>query len=395
MAARTVVVLVASSAIALTGCGALRSLAGRNTVSLEGAQVTSMSVDLRKGEKTICPRERVQMAVFAEAQFPGEQRPQQLETWHGDAAANRNGKLEFDEFAFHSDMGSFDAEGWFLPNPDLQVSAGREFALTTAYRRRPDQFTFHTSYKPDYHCITTGGGEGSMGNSGANGQSGTAGTDGSSGFSDSAGGPGGDGRPGGNGGAGAPGGPGPHLVAYATYVSTPFYPRLIAVRLEGSATDLILAHADATLTLLARGGDGGAGGNGANGGQGGRGGSGNPPGNGGNGAAGGSGASGGNGGPGGNIELVVDQRFADLAQRIVLDVSGGRGGAAGIAGTGGRPGSGGSGFSGAANGADGSEGNAGQVGTSGSDGPKGTSSVRSGDVADKFSGLSAITLLNP
>ncbi len=52
-----------------SGCGFFRRLAGNDTISLEKADVRSMAVDLRKEQKTICPREPVQMAVFAEIVF--------------------------------------------------------------------------------------------------------------------------------------------------------------------------------------------------------------------------------------------------------------------------------------------------------------------------------------
>lgn len=387
--------LVPTLTAALGGCSALRALAGRDTVSLEGAQVTAMSVDIRKSEKTICPRERVQMAIYADAVFQGEAGPKKLETWHGDSGANRNDKLEFDEFAFHSELGQFDAEGWFSPNTDLLASAARQFEITTAYRRQPDKFTFKTSYKPDYRCITGTGASGARGEAGANGNDGTPGQDGSSGSSDGPGSPGSDGRSGGSGATGSSGGAGPKVVAYATYVKTAFYDRLIAVVMQGPERDFVLLHPDATLTLFARGGDGGPGGRGGRGGDGGRGGSGNPGGNGGKGSAGGNGAAGGNGGPGGTVELVVDARFADLAKRFEVDVSGGRGGPRGEAGEGGRAGSGGSGYGSGARGADGSAGTAGQVGSAGSNGPPGSGSVRAEDVSAHFSGLTGISMLEP
>jgi hypothetical protein len=386
-------VLVLASAAALGGCGVLKSLIGRNTVSLENANVTSMGVDIRKEQKTICPRERVQMAVFVKAALEGEKEVKEFETWQGDDGANRNGKLEFDEFAFHSPLGKFDENGWFTPDPDVLASVSKEFELKSVYRRRPDKFSFTTTYKPDYACIKQGGKSGAAGQPGSSGSSGTSGSTGSSGSATSAGSNGGDGQPGGNGGDGSDGGPGPDLTAYATMVKTPFYEKLIAVRIEGAASDLLLLHPEQTFVLEARGGAGGPGGQGGSGGRGGSGGSGNPGGRGGNGAQGGNGGKGGKGGPGGKLTLIFDDRFQDLKARIRLDVSGGSGGSAGGAGSAGSAGSGGSGMGGGASGQQGNAGQPGQAGSSGGDGAPGTASAQAGDVAAKFAGLTDVTVL--
>ena len=189
--------------VVLAGCGVLRSLAGRNTVDLEGADVRAMSVDIRKQDKTICPRERVQMAIFADVVLAGDKQPKKLETWYG--PGSRNGKMDFDAFAFHSEQGQFDAEGWFTPNSDVLATAGREFQLTTVYRRRPDKFSFDTSYKPDYRCIDHAGSAGASGNPGSAGADGTPGQEGRGGSTDSPGTEGGDGRSGGSGGDGGDG----------------------------------------------------------------------------------------------------------------------------------------------------------------------------------------------
>lgn len=301
--------------------------------------------------------------------------------------------MDFDAFAFHSEQGQFDAEGWFTPNSDVLATAGREFQLTTVYRRRPDKFSFDTSYKPDYRCIDHAGSAGASGNPGSAGADGTPGQEGRGGSTDSPGTEGGDGRSGGSGGDGGDGGAGPSLVAYATYVKTPFYDRLIAIRIEGNDADFVLVHPEAGVTLVATGGDGGPGGAGGRGGDGGRGGSGNPAGNGGRGAAGGNGGNGGRGGAGGTIEVVLDERFSDLSSAIHTDTSGGRGGLPGPAGPAGRAGRGGSGMNNAPSGADGGEGNEGQSGSRGSDGPNGSARVSSGSVAERFQGLSGITPL--
>jgi hypothetical protein len=53
--------------LSLGACTAYKSLVGENTVSLQGAEVTSMQVDIRRQEKKICRREPVQMWVRVEA----------------------------------------------------------------------------------------------------------------------------------------------------------------------------------------------------------------------------------------------------------------------------------------------------------------------------------------
>src|SRR4051812_19503600 len=68
MSARSSLLVTTGLALVLvstSGCGFFRRLAGNDTVDLKKAQVESMSVDLRRAQKTICPREAVQMAVFA------------------------------------------------------------------------------------------------------------------------------------------------------------------------------------------------------------------------------------------------------------------------------------------------------------------------------------------
>ena len=261
-------------ALALTagGCSFFKSLAGTNTVDLENAQVESMSVDIRKDQKTICPREPVQMGVFAKVMLEGESQPKEVETWEGTGSVNKNDRLDFTEFAFHSEQGSFNDEGWFTPNPNLLATVSTEFELTTAYKRRPDKFTFTTSYKPDYACIQSGGMDGEGGRMGNAGTAGPTGTDGKYGSDSSAGGDGTDGGPGTPGGMGSTGGNGPRITVMATMVKTSFYDKLVAIRLSGGVDDFLLIHPEQTVTISAMGGPGGPGGQGGAGGPGGRGG---------------------------------------------------------------------------------------------------------------------------
>src|SRR4051812_8107313 len=102
-----VVPLAVSGFLVLTGCGFFKRLAGDDTISLEKAEVKSMAVDLRREAKTICPRAPVQMAVFAEILLEGEKTGKQVETWQGRGSVNKNDKLDFVDFAFHSEQGTF------------------------------------------------------------------------------------------------------------------------------------------------------------------------------------------------------------------------------------------------------------------------------------------------
>lgn len=390
---------VALSMTATPGCACLKSLVGENTISLETAEVRSMSVDIRRAQKTICPRAPVQMAVFVEAKLEDEEAVQKLETWEGDDSANKNDKLDFSEFAFHSDLGTFDESGWFSPDADLMASVDREFELVTAYRRRPDQFTFTTKYKPDYACIRDVAASGGSGSTGASGDAGARGQDGRYGSSTEAGGDGSAGSSGAPGGDGSAGAEGPRITAHVTKVKTAYYDELVAVHLSGAVTDLLLFPPEQTLTISARGGAGGAGGSGGPGGAGGSGGGGNPGGRGGDGGAGGGGARGGAGGPGGWVELIVDDAFPGLRDRIQIDVSGGPGGAGGAGGPGGQGGSGGSGTGKSADGqsapsgAVGSDGAAGASGSGGPPGAPGKADVRTGDVAEVFAAYPKLTRL--
>ncbi len=397
------ILLVSLALLSTTGCGFFRRLAGNDVISLDKAEVKSMAVDLRKQQKTICPREPVQMAIFAEVVLEGDKQAKQVETWAGHGGVNKNDKLDFVDFAFHSAQGSFDRDGWFSPNPDLLASVGKEFEIKSVFRRRPDKFTFTTSYKPDYTCIKGAGGGGTPGQAGNSGSDGTAGNDGQQGTDTRAGGNGGDGSSGTAGGNGGDGSAGPHLVVYATLVKTPFYERLVALMIEGDNKDFLLVPENQTVTIHANGGGGGSGGSGGAGGRGGSGGSGNPGGAGGRGGTGGPGGNGGNGGPGGTIELVYDARFADLRNHIGLDVAGGAPGPAGSGGHGGGAGSGGngmtpSGSSGkspppAKGGPAGSEGSSGASGTPGNAGPQGQASAKAGDPKSRMHLPNEITFL--
>ena len=374
--------------VGLAACTAYRQLVGEDTVSLQHAEVLRMAVDLRRPVQKICPCEPVQMWVIVDARLPDQPSATRLETWEGDPGARRNGKLDFGNFAFTSGQGSFDAFGWFRPYGDVLATVERGFEIRTVLRDRPERFTETRLYEPDYACIRTAGGIGPSGRSGSSGSGGSYGPDGSEGSSGAAGASGGSGEPGG------PGAPGPRLQAFATYVRTRFYPRLLAVRIEGAVSDLVLAPPDQPFVLVARGGAGGHGGAGGRGGNGGDGGRGRPErsgGPGGPGGPGGSGAPGGDGGPGGFIELIYDGRFPDLGRLVQLDAAGGPPGAGGPGGNGGDGGDGGrAGRDGGRKGRGGPGGPAGSESPPGRPGQPGAVLLRPGPVAERFLDLPGI-----
>ena len=250
------------TAVPLAGCGFFRRLAGNDTVSLEKADVKSMAVDVRKQQKTICPREDVQMAIFAEVALEGEKQAKPFETWQGKGSVNKNDKLDFSEFAFNSEQGRVDGDGWFKPNPNVLSTVGKEFSIKTVYKRRPDKFSFTTTYKPDYTCIKGGGKTGTPGTSGNGGSTGRQGQSGQGGSATAGGGPGGDGGNGGPGGNGTTGGQGPRIVVAATLVKTAFYDKLVALKVSGDLDDFLLVPVDQPITISAAGGAGGSGGSG-------------------------------------------------------------------------------------------------------------------------------------
>ena len=387
-------------------CGFIRHLQGEDTITLEKADVQSMSVDIRPEKKTICPGESVQMAVFAEVKFEGEKVTKKVETWAGTSETNKNDKLDFTEFAFHSDQGEVDKHGWFHSKGEITSTIAKEFEVTTAYRRRPDKFTFKTTYKPDYNCFKEAGASGPGGNSGSFGESGRDGQGGNGGSATAGGGKGGDGSPGGPGGSATDGQAGVHITAFATFVKTPFYDKLLAVKISGDTNGFVLASPEKPFAIFSVGGSGGSGGSGGRGGSGGPGGSGNPAGGGGNGGQGGNGGNGANGGPGGTLDLVYDARFPELKSLLRADVSGGGAGSSGSAGEGGSGGSGGSGITPSAtgssspapptvpNGQSGSQGARGAPGSGGGrGGAQGKLTVKPGVVKDKMGDVPGVTPL--
>jgi hypothetical protein len=391
LTALTSIVLASSF---LGGCGFLKSLVGKNSVDLSEAQMQKMDVGLRKQEPTICPREKIQMIVTADVLLKGDKQAKHLETYQGGAGANKNDKMEFSDFTFASNLGQVDQFGFLTPNQDVLASTDKQFEIVTAFKREPTKFNVTQKYKPSYECIKDAGQGGKPGEDGQDGSSGGAGQAGAYGGTDNVGGRGAQGGPGNPGASGTDGGNGPNVVAYATIVKTPFYDKLVAIKVTGDVEDFVLVPVGQPVTIRANGGAGGAGGAGGNGGNGGSGGSGAAGGDGGNGGQGGQGGQGGRGGQGGAIELTYDVGHPELAQQIKLDASGGAAGEAGPQGNGGSGGSGGSAGQGGTAGAQGTQGPNGAQGAAGTAGPNGHANAHPGSVADKFSGLNGITLLD-
>ena len=395
---RSSVVLVGVVA-ALSGCHWLSHLGGNDSLDLSKADLQAMQVDIRKDTKTICPREQVQMAIAVDAVLEGEKEKKRFETWVGKEDVNKNGKVEFTDFAFQSTQGVFDEKGWFSPSGSILSTVDKEYEIKTAYRRLPEKLSTTTKYRPDYQCIRSGGKNGQPGSSGAAGSLGPPGSPGQNGTIAIPGGSGTAGGAGIAGGDGGKGGDGPHIVARATLVKTAFYERLIAIKLEGDVEDFLLAPLDHPIVVNARGGSGGIGGYGGPGGPGGDGGSGVPGGSGGPGGPGGSAGRGGGGGHGGTIALVLDARYPELVHLITLNVTGGAGGEAGAAGAGGPGGSPGSGMvpNGSVrppeNGSRGRDGARGAPNRSGERGADGQATATAGDVAGAFAGIAGIARL--
>ena len=107
---------------------------------------------------------------------------------------------------------------------------------------------------------------------------------------------------------------------FVTWVETADYAKLLASRAEGDIDMLTLVAPGYPLNVIAIGGTGGDGGQGPRGMRAG---------------GGGTGGDGGSGGAGGGVDVIVDERFAELEGYVNIDVQGGAGGRAGPPGPGG------------------------------------------------------------
>jgi hypothetical protein len=258
------------------------------------------------------------------------------------SAVPRSHMLSHEDFTFYSNQGSV-SYGDFVPNPNVLETAVRPFTIAVAPNATPERLS-SLELPPTYDCIKSVGARG------------------------------GGGRP------AAAGALGPSLTAYVTFVETPFYRRLIAVRLTGDVSGLSLAPADRSLILHATGG---AGGNGITGSSGHTGTCGRSRSSARDGTDGGPGGDAGPGGPGGHITVIIDQNFPELQELLFVNANGGSGGWGGSGGSGGDKGK----SYDEDNkycGRSGSNGSSGQPGRRGSDG---TTSVHLGDVSDAFSVL--------
>ena len=348
---------------------------------IEEAKLLDLKVNL--GEQPgLCPGQQGQLFADATVQWPGAHPVQRTIGKDVDS-------LQPAAFSITGVLVRGDAEAHLIPDADIMKSVQAGFVVDITYTPQPS-YKFHETFKPEYSCFSTFAVSGDAGGAGEDG--GGGGTSNTKGV---------DGKPGRNGHNGGKGQSAGKVEAYVTEVSTPFYPKLLAVRANDT---FFLAPANAPLTFSAIGGRGGKGGSGGRGGRGGeqdsyleqrttsdgghesvR----HGKGVGGNGGTGGNGGDGGDGGNGGTVHVTYDSSFPELADLVKTDVSGGSGGAAGNAGSGGEGGSG----RGEKESKAGNAGGDGSGGREGREGQEGRAQVNAGAVASKFHELAGITLL--
>jgi hypothetical protein len=347
---------------------------------IEEAKLLDLKVNLGD-QPGLCPGQPGQLFADATVQWPGAHPVQRTIGKDVDSLAPA-------AFSITGSLVRGDADAHLIPDGDILKSVQAGFVVDITYTPRPT-FKFHETFKPEYSCFSTYKTSGDAGGGGEEGDSGSSGSKAS------------DGKPGKNGRNGGKGVTAGKIEAFVTEVSTPFYPKLLAVRANDT---FFLAPADAPLTFAAIGGPGGRGGHGGRGGGGGDQDTYNETitthdgghesvshgkGVAGNGGPGGNGGDGGDGGNGGTIHVTYDAAFPELAELVKTDVSGGAGGGAGPAGSGGSAGRG-------RGGKDSHEGNAGGDGSEGREGREGQdgrAQVNAGSIASKFHDLAGITLL--
>lgn len=171
----SVTVLLCLLGASATGCDVFKRVAGADTIDLTRATVRSMTVEVRRESKTICPREPVQMGVFMVATREGETAEKMYETWIGRANVNKNDRLDFAQFAFQSEQGEFDKNGWFTPTPNLVATTGHEFVVRATFTPQPVVHSYTYKWKPDYSCILSSGTSGLAGSVGSAGPPGKQG----------------------------------------------------------------------------------------------------------------------------------------------------------------------------------------------------------------------------
>jgi hypothetical protein len=370
--------------LALSGCFFYESYPNDRPAphirKIEEAKVLDLHVNL--GEQPgLCPGQQGQLFADATVQWPGAHPVQRTIGKDVDSLAPAS-------FSITGSLVRGDADAHLIPDADIMKSVQAGFVVDITYTPHP-AFKFHETFKPEYSCFSTFKVSGEGGGAGEEGDSGSSGSKAS------------DGKPGKNGRNGGKGETAGKVEAFVTEVSTPFYPKLLAVRANDA---FFLAPADAPLTFAATGGHGGRGGSGGRGGTGGDQETYNETitthdgghesvshgkGVAGNGGPGGNGGDGGDGGNGGTVHVTYDAAFPELGELVKTDVSGGSGGAAGAAGGGGHAGSG----RGSKDSKDGNAGPEGSEGREGRDGQAGRAQVNAGSVASKFHELAGITLL--
>ncbi len=346
------------------------------------AEAKILDLEVNLGELAgLCPGKQAQLQADATVQWPGAKPVHRTIGSDADSLAAAS-------FAVTGPLVRGDEGAHLMPDPDVLKSVEAGFIADIAYSPE-SRFKFHETFKPEYSCFVGLDVAGEQGAPGDDGQSGSSGSKGANGTAGS------NGR---NGGRGAKGG---HIEAFVTEVSTPFYPKLLAVHANDS---FFLAPADRPLTFAAIGGTGGDGGTGGRGGAGGDQATYNVTeethsgdhitkshgqGAAGNGGDGGTGGDGGDGGDGGTVVVIYDEAFPELRELVHTNVAGGSAGARGAAGKGGEHGS---------SHADkerkeGQDGQPGQDGERGHGGGPGHAEVRAGSVASKFGDLKGITPL--
>lgn len=388
--ARVVALMLLPSPLASCRTGAVKRLfifglvavgcvpAPRGAIDLHRAETRRINLALESARSTICPGEAVGLDVTLDVVVDGEDELTRL-------VPKRHviDDYLFDVHQLHlsSPQGAFDREGLFHPDADAMTSVRTGFVF---FARPPRGPALSVRYPPTYEC------GGIVGTDGARGSEGRVGDEGVSGATPNLSLHGG---PGGRGGEGARG---PRINVALTWVRTPDYTKLLAARAEGEGvvgSGLSLVAPGGSLRIQARGGPGGRGGRG---GEGTRGWSDGEPG-----GIGGQGGAGGDGGPGGEVEVLLDDRFADeLETLVVIDVRGGAAGEGGLGGLGGpgaegRPVRNGRGRVVAREpaGAPGPEGARGSIGRDGPGGASHVSAAPSAAVLARFQGLGAIVPL--
>jgi hypothetical protein len=201
----------------------------------------------------------------------------------------------------------------FVPDADARTSLGSGFVI---YARAPRGPAFSIRFPPYYECGGRIGGRGVAGRSGIDEAEANPENPARAVLDETIG-----GAPSSPSIDGGRGGRGPRLSVFVTWVMTADYTKVLAGRAEGDIDMLTLVAPGYPLNVIAQGGRGGDGGRGTRGTS--------------DGGRGGTGGKGGRGGDGGVVDVVLDERFADLEGYVNVDVRGGEGGAAGNGGPGG------------------------------------------------------------